>query len=149
VHVIADDRELADFLADDIGELTRTSFSPGVVLYQTTTAEFLDAASPDFSRTIETWLDLPHIAAHVEKTRLADGVTERHLFIVPVSEALPVSFFTDDFDTPVRVPDGFEGLDGLWIWSDYWHRYLVLRDSKWSWLAFPPSGIKRPTDATR
>lgn len=144
-HVIADDPELAGILTNRVGELSRTPFAPGVVLYQTSTAEFVDAVPPDFCNVIETWLALPHIVPHINKVRSAAELRERHLFIIPTSETLPIRFFTDDFDAPARVPEGFDGLDGLWIWSDYWHRYLALRDARWTWVEFPPVDSTKTT----
>ena len=38
----------------------------------------------------EGWLDLPHMPRHIEKVRSAATVAERHLFLVPVDEVLPV-----------------------------------------------------------
>lgn len=136
-HVIANDTDLRTFITQAVGELTRTPFSPGVVVYQATRAEFIDATAPDFSTTVESWLDLPHVIPHIEKTRNAEGHAERHLFIVPVSESLPARFFTDDFEAPERKRQGLDGIDGLWIWSDYWHRYLSLRGGEWSWRELP------------
>ena len=137
-EVVAAEPELARFLENDIGTLRRTPFEPGIKLYQSSTAEFVEAASADFSRVADSWHEHPHLAPHLEKVKRASQSAQRHLFVVVVSEALPVRFLTDDFDAPETSPQGFEGLDALWVWSDYWHRYLVHRDATWSWIDFPP-----------
>ncbi|PRB71279.1 hypothetical protein [Arthrobacter sp. MYb213] len=131
--------ELARFLADDVGDLRRTPVSSGIKLYQSTTAEFVDAAPADFSRVVESWHEHPHLAPHLAKVKRASQSDEQLLFVVVVSEALPVRFFADDFDVPATPPQGFEGLDALWVWSDYWHRYLVYRAKTWAWVDFPPN----------
>lgn len=138
-EVITAQPELTRFLSDGIGSLKRTPFEPGIKLYQSTKAEFVEGAPADFSRVVESWHEHPHLAPHLEKVNRVPLPFERHLFVVVVSEALPVRFFTDDFDAPERSPHGFEGLDALWVWSDYWHRYLVHRDATWSWINFPPT----------
>lgn len=66
------------------------------------------------------------------------GAPERRLFVVVVSETLPIRFFTDDFDALATPPLDFEDLDALWIWSDYRHRYVVYKDATWSWIDFQP-----------
>jgi hypothetical protein len=121
-----------------IGDLRRTSSSkPGIVMLPAVRADFVEATSADFATLVEKWLLLPHIPRHVDKARSAVAVDERHLFLVPVDEVLPARFFTNDFPCPVRSPEGFAGIDGLWIWSNYWHQYLVWRDGSWRWLDFP------------
>ena len=137
-EVLEAEPEVAKFLTDDVGSLRRTPFAPGIKIYQSTTAEFVEAAPADFSRVVESWHEHAHLAPHLEKAKRATLASERHLFVVVVSEALPVRFFTDDFDTPATPPMGFDGLDALWVWSDYWHRYLVYRDAAWAWIDFPP-----------
>lgn len=137
-EVVTAEPELARFLADGIGNLRRTPFAPGIKLYQSMTAEFVEAAPADFSKVIGSWHEQPHLAPHLEKIRRASQSAQRHLFVVVVSEALPARFFTDDFDAPQTPPLGFEGLDALWVWSDYWHRYLVYREKTWAWIDFPP-----------
>jgi hypothetical protein len=123
----------------DIGELRRTSsLKPGVVLLPAVRAEFVESSSSDFTTLVEGWLHLPHIPRHVEKVRSAVAVDERHLFLVPVDEVLPARFFTNDFPAPTRSPEGFSGLDGIWVWSNYWHQYLVWLAGRWRWLDFPP-----------
>lgn len=136
--VLGNEEEIARFLTDEIGTLRRTPFSPGIQLYQTTRAEFVDAASGDFNLVVEAWRSHPHMSSHVKKLMEVPGVSERHLFLVPVSEALPDRFFTDDFEAPRTTPEGFAGLDGIWVWSDFWHRYLSYRHGSWSWMIFPP-----------
>jgi hypothetical protein len=76
---------------------------------------------------------------HVEKLHLTEGVAERHLFLVPVDEVLPARFFTHNFPTPTRAPRGYEGLDGLWVWSNFWHQFLSFRSGLWQWHDFPAS----------
>jgi hypothetical protein len=51
---------------------------------------------------------------------------------------LPPRFFTNDFPPPTRRPEGFDGLDGIWVWSNYWHQFLAWRAGTWQWLDFPP-----------
>jgi hypothetical protein len=122
----------------DIGELRRTTLRPGVVLLPAVRAEFVEAFSSDFTILVEQWLHLPHMPRHVEKARSALGVEERHLFLVPVDDVLPARFFTNDFPAPTRSPQGFNGLDGIWVWSNYWHQYLAWLAGNWHWLEFPP-----------
>ena len=136
-HVLADDGELAQFLSENVGRLKRTPFSPGVTVYQATTAEFVESASPDFALVVEGWLDRSHMVPHLQKLRDTPSVNARLLFLVVVSEALPVRFFADDFDAPVRAPRGYEGVDSLFVWSDYWHRYLACERGQWAWCALP------------
>jgi len=125
---------------NSIGDLRRASWGsrPGVVLLPTVRAEFVEAATADFATVVEGWLLLPHMPRHVEKARSADAVHERHLFLVPVDEVLPARFFTNDFEAPTRRPEGFDGIDGIWVWSNYWHQYLVWLAGSWRWLNFPP-----------
>ena len=137
-EVVAEEPELARFMADGTGSLRRMPFKPGIKLYQSTTAEFVEAAPADFSRVVESWHEHPHLAPHLTKVKRAPQSAQRHLFVVVVSEALPARFFTDDFEAPETPPQGFEGLDALWVWSDCWHRYLVYRNHTWSWVDFPP-----------
>lgn len=120
-----------------IGDLRRTPFRAGVVLLPEVRAEFIEASASDFATVVEAWLELPHMPRHVDKVRCAESVSERHLFLVPVDEVLPARFFTNDFPPPDRSPRGFCGLDGLWIWSNYWHQFLALRAGRWQWLDFP------------
>lgn len=130
--------DLAWFLANEIGTLRRTPFSPGVVIYQATRAEFVDNAPRDFARIVETWHGEPHMASHIDKLARAADVSERHLFLVPTDDVLPARFFTDDFELPASAPAGFDSVDALWIWSNYWHRYLAFRNGSWTWIGFPP-----------
>lgn len=145
-NVLAADMELSEFLAKDVGSLRRTSLSSGVVLYPSTRTEFTDSVPPEFPDVVESWLTQPHMSSHVEKATSTPNVSETHLFLVPVDEVLPTRFFTDDFPTPESPPHGFTKLDGLWIWSNFWHRYLVFRNDKWSWLDFPST--EHPRDAS-
>jgi hypothetical protein len=128
---------------EEVGELRRTSIKPGVVLLPAIRGEFPDAASSDFTSVVEGWLHLPHMPRHVEKARSAADVVERHLFLVPVDEVLPARFFTNDFPAPTRGPEGFNGVDGIWVWSNYWHQYLVWRAGTWHWLDFPSAAVEK------
>lgn len=121
-----------------IGDLRRTESEPGVVLLPAARTEFVETATADFADLLEGWLHLAHMPRHVDKTRSAVAVDERHLFLVPVDEVLPARFFTNDFPAPARSPDGFSGIDGIWIWSNYWHQYLACLAGRWRWLDFPP-----------
>ena len=129
----------------EVGDLRRTSGKAGVVLLPEVHAEFIEA-SPDFTSVLEGWLQLPHVPRHVEKVRSAVAVAERHLFLVPVDEVLPGRFFTDDFPAPTRSPEGFGGVDAIWVWSNYWHRYLTCRGGTWRWLDFPPKAATQQPD---
>lgn len=134
-HVLNREPDVATL--HEVGDLRRTGLSPGVVILPAIRSEFVQATSPDFVLLLERWLALSHMPAHVEKTKSAPDVDERHLFLVPVDEVLPARFFTNDFPAPHRSPNGFEGLDGLWIWSNYWHQVLAWRGATWSWVGFP------------
>jgi hypothetical protein len=136
-HVLSREPDIAAL--HEVGDLRRTGFSPGVVILPAMRSEFVEATSPDFVFVLERWLELPHMPAHVEKTRSAQEVEERHLFLVPVDEVLPARFFANDFPAPDRAPTGFEGLDGVWVWSNFWHQVLVWRGGTWSWVDFPPN----------
>jgi len=120
-----------------MGDLRRTPFKPGVVLLPAVRAEFVEASPSDFATLVEGWLRLPHMPRHVEKTRSAVAVDERHLFLVPVDDVLPARFFTNDFQAPTRSPEGFKGIDGIWVWSNYWHQCLAWLAGRWRWLDFP------------
>lgn len=137
IDALYSESELRWFLNDGIGTIRRTLSRPGVTVYQRTRTEFVEAAPSDFSYVIESWLDQSHMTQHIEKTRSAPNVDERHLFVVPVDDVLPARYFTDDFSTPTRPPTGYEGIDGLWVWSNYWHRYLWCRNRSWVWLDLP------------
>lgn len=128
---------------NELGDLRRTPFKPGVVLLPEVRAEFIEASTSDFTTVVEGWLHLPHMPRHVEKVSSAAAVAERHLFLVPVDEVLPARFFTSDFPAPNRSPEGFSGLDGIWVWSNYWHHYLAWRAGTWQWLDFPPKDDKQ------
>lgn len=120
-----------------VGDLRRTRFSPGVVLLPEVRGEFVESVA-DFPSVVEGWLREPHLPRHVDKLRDALSVDERHLFLVPVDEVLPARYFTNDFPTPTRCAEGFTGVDGIWVWSNFWHRYLCCRYGSWRWLDFPP-----------
>lgn len=122
---------------DTVGHLRRTPSKPGVVLLPAVHAEFVEASSSDFVILVERWLQLPHMPRHVEKAKSAPFVDERHLFLVPGYEVLPVRFFANEFPAPTRRPEGFEGIDGIWVWSDYWRQFLVWFADGWRWLDLP------------
>lgn len=122
---------------EEVGELRRASIGHGVALLPQVRSEFLDASPSDFTEVVESWLRHPHVPRHVEKAKAAAG-SERHLFLVPVDDVLPARFFTNDFPAPSRSPEGFCGLDGVWVWSNFWHQYLAWRGGCWAWLDFPP-----------
>ena len=140
--------DLARFLADDLGALRRTRLDPGVVIYQSVRAEFVDSAPSDFARAVEAWQGEPHMASHLKKLRRTADVSERHLFLVPTDDVLPARFFADDFRLPTSTPAGFESIDALWICSNYWHRYLSFRNGLWAWIDFPPRN-QSTEDASR
>ncbi|WP_311212276.1 MULTISPECIES: hypothetical protein [unclassified Arthrobacter] len=98
-ELLDSEQDLARFIADEMGTLKRTPYSPGVVIFQATRAEFVDGAPVDFARIVETWHGEPHMASHIDKLARAADVSERHLFLVPTDDVLPVRFFTDDFRT--------------------------------------------------
>lgn len=137
-EVLDDEHDLKRFLASDLGSLRRTGLSPGVAIYQSVRAEFVDNAPLDFTEVVEAWLEEPHMASHLKKLADAVGVSERHLFLVPTDDVLPARFFTDDFAAPLSSPAGFDAVDALWIWSNYWHRYLTFRNGSWNWIELPP-----------
>lgn len=124
-------------LPDRAGTLTRSLVGAGITVYPSSQAEFVEAHSADFAAVVESWLAVEHFPRHVIKAVAARDVTQRHLFLLPVEEVLPIRFFSDDFEAPIRPPLGFEGLDGLWVWSPFWHRFLMCDLPAWRWLAFP------------
>lgn len=115
VEVVAADPDIAKFLADKVGTLRRTTFAPGIQLYQSTRVEFVEAAPANFSHIVESWHKLAHLAPPLEKVKRTSPSFERHLFVVAVREALPVRLFTDDSAAPTTPPQGFESLDALWV----------------------------------
>ncbi|KGM09344.1 hypothetical protein N869_02015 [Cellulomonas bogoriensis 69B4 = DSM 16987] len=130
---------------ESIGELRRVKVGrEGISVFVPVRAEFVEATDEDFASLLERWVSLQHVAAHVAKTSSATS-RERHLFLVPLDDVLPVRFYTDDFRAPSRFPRGYEGIDGLWVWSNYWHRFLGWRGGRWSWENFP----SRTSDSTR
>ncbi|MGW9269047.1 hypothetical protein [Microbacterium sp. NPDC055599] len=136
--ILAADAELSIFLAEGYGTLRRTNLSPGITVYPVTRTEFLDREPSDFARVIESWRDHAHIGPHIDKLIRAEGISERHLFLVPTDDVLPSRFFTDDFEPPRSRPAGYDAIDVLWIWSNYWHRYLKLQGESSAWIRFPP-----------
>lgn len=112
---------------------------PGIHVYPPVRVEVVDPEGHDLSDLLERWRELPHVGPHLRKLRTDHVADERHLFLVITGDRLPASLFTDDFSPPARRPRGFEGLDGLWVWSEFWHRYLALRGGDWAWEAFPQS----------
>lgn len=137
VGVLATEIDVTTFLADETGSLRRSPFRAGVTVYPSSRTEFVDSAPADFSLVVESWHHQAHMASHIEKVKKAPGVAERHLFLVPLDDVLPARFFTDDFETPQLSPKGFDGVDALWVWSNYWHRFLVFRNQSWRWLDSP------------
>ena len=130
---------------ESIGDLQRVKVGrEGISVFVPARAEFVVATDQDFASLLERWVSLRHVAAHVAKTSGATS-RDRHLFLVPLDDVLPVRFVTDDFRPPSRFPRGYEGIDGLWVWSNSWHRFLGWRDGRWSWEDFP----SRTGDATR
>ena len=130
---------------ESVGELRRVKVGrEGISVFVPIRAEFVEATDGDFASLLERWVSLQHVAAHVAKTSNATS-RERHLFLVPLDDVLPVRFYTDDFRPPSRFPRGYEGIDGLWVWSNYWHRFLGWRGGRWSWEDFP----SRTSDSTR
>lgn len=135
--VLAHEPDVAKFLSKHVGHLKRSPFSPGITIYQAVNAEFVDATSADFRSVVESWLSRAHIEPHLDKLQRAPDVSQRILFLVIVSEALPIRFFTDDFEAPSSDLRGYERADAVFIWSDYWHRYLTFRSGSWTWNALP------------
>lgn len=136
VDVLAKHSDVNAFVLDEVGTLRRSSFSAGVTVYPSIRAEFAAATPVDFSQVVESWHGQAHMALHIAKVSTAADVSERHLFLVALDDALPTRFFTDDFAAPQYPPHDFDGIDALWIWSNYWHRYLVFRNRSWHWLEF-------------
>lgn len=101
-------------------------------MYARGAAESIESAPSDFSKVIETWPDQPHMASHIAKLVETPEVSERHLFLVAMDDVLPVRFFTGDFDPPTTPPIGFEAVDVLWVWSNFWHRFLRYQDQEWT-----------------
>jgi hypothetical protein len=125
--------EAAVVSLETVGDLRRVRLGrEGVTVFEPTRAEFIDATSDDFADVLERWARLEHVADHVAKTA-AESANERHLCLVAVDDVLPVRFFADDFAVPARFPDGYEGIDGLWVWSNYWHRVMGWRNGSWAW----------------
>lgn len=137
-------------LVEAHGELRRIQYgAAGVSVYGATRAEFIGAAPGDFSEVVDAWAQLPHVARHIAKTA-EQTVDERHLFLVPVDDVLPAKFFTDDFDLPRGGLTQYATVDAVWVWSNFWHRYLEWRDSGWTWCDFPrerDADKRRHTDA--
>lgn len=125
-------------LQDLSGRLSRVPWEPrnGIRVYPPTRVEFVDEAGPDLSDLLDRWVDAPHVTPHLRKLQQS-GADEQHLFLVVTSDMLPALMFGDGFPRPARSPQGFSGLHGLWIWSEFWHRYLVHRGNSWSWMEFP------------
>ncbi|GGB22073.1 hypothetical protein GCM10011492_09960 [Flexivirga endophytica] len=135
--VVQAEPDIAVYLAEGVGSLCRAASGTGVNLYpkyprrvrRGRTARLLPVGG---NRAQAAPLD-----AHFDKLIQVPPGREKHLFLVPTDDVLPARFFTDDFEAPVTSPQGFEALDGLWVWSNFWHRYLVFRDQTWSWVTFP------------
>lgn len=135
--VLASEPDVAKFLSENVGHLKRSQFSPGIAVYPAVKTEFVDAAPANFALVVESWLNRSHIQPHLDKLHRALDVSTRILFLVVVSESLPVRFFTDDFEAPCSELRGYEGIDAVFIWSDYWHRFLSFQGGRWAWIAFP------------
>lgn len=127
---------------DLAGSLRRAPWEkrPGIRVYPPVRSEFVNPEGPDVGALVEGWLGLPHLQSHLDKVANDLEVDERHLFLAVTSDMLPARLFADDFETPLRVPAGFSGLDGLWVWSEYWHRYLACGPAGWRWMHFPGQG---------
>jgi hypothetical protein len=125
--------EAAVVSLETVGDLRRVTWGrEGVTVFQPPRAEFVDATSEDFADVLEQWALREYVIGHVAKTA-AEPAVERHLCLVAVDDVLPVRFFADDFTVPARFPDGYQGIDGLWIWSNYWHRVMGWRNGSWDW----------------
>ena len=135
--VLSSEPLLSAFLPTLRGRLQRTGLaSPGVRLTQKPTCEWVNP-DLDFRQVVEEWLELPHVASHIEKLKKAVGVSERVLFLYPIRDVLPVQFRTDDFRVPELPLKGFDGVDQVWFFSELWHRILVFRDMEWVWVESP------------
>ncbi len=130
-------REPAVATLEAFGHLRRVPWgAEGISVFPPARAEFVDATSEDFADLLERWIQLEHVAGHVGKTASGQE-SERHLFLVAVDDILPIRFFNDAFDVPTRFPAGYEGIDGLWIWSNFWHRVLGWNNGAWAWYDTP------------
>ena len=124
-------------LVEEVGQLSRVPRGPkGIEVFPPGRAEWSDAVDSDFGLQLAGWLALEHIRRHVRKTTGAPAPS-RHLFLVPLDEVLPIRFFTDLFEAPGYLPDGYRGLDGLWVWSAHWQRVLVWQGGEWAWHEIP------------
>lgn len=131
--------QLQNDLSGTLPRVHGKGMPPGIRTLPPVRCEWVDPDGPDLVDHLEQWRQLPHIAEHIRKLGDQHVATERHLFLIPTCDLLPSRLFTDDFDAPERFPEGFEGLDGLWLWSDYWHRNLLWTQGRWQWLDFPVS----------
>lgn len=120
----------------------------GLQVFGPARAEFTDSTDADFAVVLERWLEIEHVRRHVAKTTAASG-EKCHLFLIPLDDVLPVRFFTDDFTAPDRRPAGYDGLDGLWVWSNYWHRFLGWQQGSWAWHRFPKQSAPAPRNLSR
>ncbi len=122
---------------ENLGALRRVSIGrEGVQVFQPTRAESIESTEPDFALLMERWAKIEHVRRHVAKTAAA-STRHRHLFMVPLDDVLPARFFDDSFPAPIRLPEGYEGVDGLWVWSTFWKRFLGWRHGAWRWYPFP------------
>lgn len=108
----------------------------GLQVFVPSRADFIESTDADFALVMEEWLQIEHVSRHVAKTAAVSSAS-RHLFLVPLDDVLPIRFFTDDFAAPSRRPQGYDGLDGLWVWSNFWHRFLGWHHGVWAWHHFP------------
>ncbi|HSO70019.1 MAG TPA: hypothetical protein VLQ67_10305 [Arachnia sp.] len=122
----------------------------GLQVFVPSRADFIESTDADFALVLEGWLAIEHVRRHVAKTVVTPSAS-RHLFLVPLDDVLPIRFFTDDFAAPSRRPQGYDGLDGLWVWSNYWHRFLGWHDGVWTWHRFPSreERVERPVSGER
>ena len=119
--------------------------APGVRLMPPIIISFMDeSASDPLPDLLEKWLSEPHVPAHLEKLKADMSGAEKHLFLIAAEDFLPPRYFTDDFDAPERAPRGYEFLDGLWLWSRFWHRFLLLQGGAWRWCEFPSASPSSP-----
>lgn len=112
-------------------------------------ADFIESTDAHFALVLEEWLEIEHVSRHVAKTAAVS--LSRHLFLVPLDDVLPIRFFTDDFAAPSRRPHGNDGLDGLWVWSNHWHRFLAWYDGVRAWHEYPSreKRVERPVSGER
>ena len=84
---------------------------------------------PEFSH----WRDHPKVS-HDEQYRavVLDSAPPCCVGRVLLDDVLPIRFFTDDSAAPSRRSKGYDGLDGQWVCSNYWHRSVGWHDGVWA-----------------